>query len=244
MQKYFIPHKLTVGDITHLSDSDSEIVISQNSLHIEDLVEIDTYDKRYLAQVTDITKSSVEVEIVEDKGGRVEKKQPSITIIQSISHDSKFNYFLEKSVEIGVGRILPIESKYSLKSRNKAFKTFGLWNKIIKDATEQSRTPYPPILERPKKIKNLKTEDFGDGIKICLATENIDSIYLDKYLEDKDTEEEFIIAIGPEKGWSSSDIKVFKELGFDFVKLRGNILRTETAGLVITSILKYLKREI
>ncbi len=244
MQKYFIPHKLTVGDITHLSDSDSEIVISQNSLHIEDLVEIDTYDRRYLAQVTDIIKSSVEIEIVEDRGERIEKKQPSITIIQSISHDSKFNYFLEKSVEIGVGRIIPIESKYSLKSRNKAIKTFGLWNKIIKDATEQSRTPYPPILEKPKKIKNLKSEDIGHGIKICLATENVDSIYLNKYLEKKNIEQEFIVAIGPEKGWSSSDIKVFEELGFDFVKLRGNILRTETAGLVITSIFKYLKGEI
>jgi 16S rRNA (uracil1498-N3)-methyltransferase len=244
MQKFFIPHKLKVGDITHLSDPDSEIAISEKTLEIENLIEVETYEKIYLAQVTDITKSSVEVEIVEDKGERIEKEQPSITIIQSISHDSKFNYFLEKSVEIGVGRIIPIESKYSLKSRNKAIKSFGLWNKIIKDATEQSRTPYPPILERPKKIKDLKKEDVEDSIKICLATENVNSTHLKKYLKTKDINRDFIIAIGPEKGWSSSDIKVFKELGFNFVKLSGNILRTETAGLVITSILKYLKGEI
>jgi len=54
----------------------------------------------------------------------------------------------------------------------------------------------------------------------------------------------FTVAIGPEKGWSSSDIEVLKNLGFDFIKLRGNILRTETAGLVIVSIIKYLKKEI
>ena len=244
MQKFFIPHKLKVTDITHLSDSDSEIAIKHNSLDIEDLVEIETYEKVFLAQITDITKSRVEIEIVEDKGERINKIQPSITIIQSLSNDSKFNYFLEKSVEIGVDKIIPIESKYSLKSRNKAIKSFGLWNKIIKDATEQSRTPYPPVLEKPKKIKDLKNEELGDSIKVCLATENVENVYLNKYLEDVNINKNFTVAIGPEKGWSSSDIKTFGDLGFDFVKLRGNILRTETAGLVITGIIKYLKGEI
>jgi 16S rRNA (uracil1498-N3)-methyltransferase len=244
MQKFFIPHKLKIGDITHLSDSDSELVISQDSLHIEDLVEIETYEKIYLAQITDITKTSVEVEIVEEKGERLKPEQPSITIIQSISHDSKFNYFLEKSVEIGVGRIIPVESKYSLLKKNKAIRKYGLWNKIIKDATEQSRTPYPPVLEKPIKIKDLKNIKLGDSIKICLATENVENEYLNRCLKEKDISEDFVIAIGPEKGWSSSDIKILKELNFDFVKLRGNILRTETAGLVIASIIKYIKGEI
>lgn len=244
MQKFFIPHKLKVTDITHLSDSDSEIAIKHNSLDIEDLVEIETYEKVFLAQITDITKSSVEIEIVEDKGERSNKIQPSITIIQSISNDSKFNYFLEKSVEIGVGKIIPIESKYSLKSRNKAIKSFGLWNKIIRDATEQSRTPYPPVLEKPIKIKDLKKEAVGNGNNICLATENVENIYLNKYLENANIDKNFTVAIGPEKGWSFSDIKIFEDLGFNFVKLRGNILRTETAGLVITGIIKYLKGEI
>jgi 16S rRNA (uracil1498-N3)-methyltransferase len=244
MQKFFIPHKLKTGDITHLSDSDSEMIINQKRLNIEDLVEIETYERIYLAHITDITKASVEVEILEDKGERLKKEQPDITIIQSLSHESKFNYFLEKSVEIGVGRIIPVESKYSLKKRNKAVKSMGLWNKVIKDATEQSRSPYPPILEKPMKIKNLPEVELNDSIKICLATENVESKYLNKYLKDININQNFVIAIGPEKGWSSSDIKTFKNLDFDFVKLRGNILRTETAALVIISIIKYLKGEI
>jgi 16S rRNA (uracil1498-N3)-methyltransferase len=244
MQKFFIPHKLKLRDITHLSDSDSELIISQKILNIEDLVEIETYEKIFIGQITDITKGSVEIEIVEEKGERTNKIKPSVTIVQSISNDSKFNYFLEKSVEIGIGKILPIESKYSLKNKNKALKDFGLWNKIIKDATDQSRNPYPPILEKPIKIKDLNANDFKDSIKICLATENVNPILLDEYLKTINIDKDFVIAIGPEKGWSSSDIKIFKELDFKFVKLKGNILRTETAGLVIGSIIKYLKGEI
>jgi RsmE family RNA methyltransferase len=94
------------------------------------------------------------------------------------------------------------------------------------------------------KIKDLTDTYIGDSVKICLATENVNSEYLNRYLKRIDVNNDFAVAIGPEKGWSSSDIKVFEDLGFDFVKLRGNILRTETAGLVITSILKYLKGEI
>ena len=244
MQKYFIPHKLKLGDITHLSDSDSELIISQKILSIEDLVEIETYEKIFLGQITDITTGSVEIEIVEEKGERLNKVKPSVTIIQSISNDSKFHYFLEKSVEIGIGRIIPIESKYSLKGKSKALKNFGLWNKIIKDATDQSRNPYPPVLEKPLKIKELNISNFKENINICLATENVNSIFLDEYLKNVETSKNIVVAIGPEKGWSSSDIKIFEELGFKFIKLRGNILRTETAGLVIGSIIKYLKGEI
>ena len=244
MQKFFIPHKLQLGDITHLSDSDSELVISQNILEIEDLIEVETYEKIFIGQITDITTGSVEIEIVEEKGERTNKIKPSVTIVQSISNDSKFNYFLEKSVEIGLGRITPIESKYSLKNKNKALKNYGLWNKIVKDATDQSRNPYPPVLDKPIKIKELEKQDFKDSINICLATENVNPIFLDEYLKQKDTNQNFVIAIGPEKGWSSSDIDVFQKLNFDFIKLRGNILRTETAGLVIGSIVKYIKGEI
>ena len=244
MQKFFIPHKLQTGDITHLSDSDSELAISQNILNIEDLVEIETYEKIFIGQITDITTNSIEVEIVEEKGERIDKVKPSITIIQSLSNDSKFNYFLEKSVEIGIGKIIPVESRYSLKNKNKALKNFGLWNKVVKDATDQSRNPYPPILDKPIKIKELEKQEFKDSINICLATENVNPIFLDEYLKTIDISKNIVIAIGPEKGWSSSDIEIFEKLKFDFIKLRGNILRTETAGLVIGSIVKYIKGEI
>ncbi len=242
MQKYFVRHKLTVGDIAHLSDSDSELLIKAGSTKIEDVIEVETYENRYLAQVTDISKSSVEIEVLEELGQREKTYTPSVTIIQSLSNDSKFNYFIEKSVEIGIEKILPVESRYSLKTKNKAIKDYGLWNKIVRDATEQSRTQFPTIIEKPINIKDLLKYNFEpNALKLCLATENVETQYLtDLKIEKQPT----YIAIGPEKGWSSSDIEVFKNLDFTFVKLKGNILRTETAGLVIGSIVKYIKGEI
>ena len=118
MQKFFVKHKLSVDDITHLPDSDSRNIIEKGELGIEDYIEIETYERRFLAQITDIHTNSIEIHIIEDLGERESDFVPSITIIQSLSNDSKFNYFIEKSVEIGIEKIIPIESRYSLKSKN------------------------------------------------------------------------------------------------------------------------------
>jgi 16S rRNA (uracil1498-N3)-methyltransferase len=251
MLKFFIRHKLSLGDITYLSDSDSKLIIKEGKYSIEDIIEIETYEKHFYGQITDITKASVQIQIVEDLGKRETEYIPTITIIQSLSNDTKFNYFIEKSVEIGIERIIPIQSKYSLKTKAKAIKDTGYWNKLVKDAVEQSRNIFPTIIEKPIRINELEKYDL-EGLKICLSTEstgiilkNLRDVLEKELLKNKEClSKPVYIAIGPEKGWSLSDIDIFKNLDFQFIKLKGNILRTETTGLVIASIIKYLKGEI
>lgn len=242
MYRFFIKHKLSKDDITHLSDSDSELVINDLKLRVEHFVEIETYEAIFQGIITDIRNHSVEVEILEKISDKDIKDDIEITILQSLIGKEKFNFFLEKAVEIGIDRIIPVETQYSTINKNKALKEYGLWNKIVKDATEQSRNIKPTIIEKPIEIKNFNI----DGVKnrICLSTENVGSITLNKYLKDVNLKDSFIIAIGPEKGWGSKDIEIFKNQKYSFVKLNGNILRTESVGLVIGSILKYLKGEI
>jgi 16S rRNA (uracil1498-N3)-methyltransferase len=245
MRKFFVRHKLSIDDITHLSDSDSKIVIAEKVLKVEDPIEVETYEKRYLAQIIDIKKNSVEIMILEELGDRESEYIPSITIIQSLSNDSKFNFFIEKSVEVGIEKIIPVESQYSLKTKNKATRDWGYWNKLVRDATEQSRNIFPTIIEKPLLLKELNNYAITkDSIKICLATEAIDLRSLEDVISSSDLSKPVYIAIGPEKGWSPSDLEVFKNLNFQFIKLKGNILRTETTGLVISSIFKYMKGEI
>ena len=242
MQKFFVRHKLKVDDITYLSDSDSELVIKEGILDIEDVVEIETYEKIFYGQISDIAKGSVEIQIIEEKGKRESEYVPSIAIIQALSNESKFDYFLEKSVEIGIEKIIPIQSKYSLKTKSKAIKNTGHWNKLVRDAVEQSRNIKPTIIEKPIYLRDLTIEK-SDNL-VCLTTENVDSVSLKEYLSSCEINKPFVIAIGPEKGWSSKDIEILKEKGFKFIRLSGNILRTETSSLVIGSIVKYLKGEI
>lgn len=242
MNRFFVKHKLSINDTLHLSDSDSELVINQHRLKPENFIEIETYEALFLGVITDISSSSVEVEIVERISEKEIPDTLDICLIQSLIGKEKFNFLLEKSVEIGVDMILPVESQYSTVTRNKALKEYGLWKKIVKDAVEQSRNTKPLIVEKPLKLQDLEITNSKN--RICLSTENSNSVSLKKYLQGIDVKESFLIAIGPERGWSSKDLVFFKKNGFTFIKLEGNILRTETAGLVISSIIKYLKGEI
>ncbi len=246
MEKFFVRHKLSLDDLTYLSDTDSRNIIRKNTLSEEDIVEIETYERRFLGQITEIKPNSVEIHIVEDLGPRESEYTPDITIIQSLSNESKFNYFIEKSVEIGIERIIPIESKYSLCKRSKAVRNYGYWNKLVRDATEQSRNIFPTIIEKPIKISQLTEQNLvPNSIRICLATTEVENPKnLRDYLSSCNISKPVYIAIGPEKGWDYSDIDIFKNLGFSFVKLNGNILRTESTSLVIGSIIKYLKGEL
>ena len=152
------------------------------------------------------------------------------------------NLVIEKAVEIGIDRIIPVESQYSNIKRSKAVKEYGLWKKIIEDAVEQSRNIKPTVIEKPIRLEDLM---IGDNVnKMCLSTENTDSISLRKYFESIDIKSPILFAVGPEKGWGSRDIKFFKENNFKFVKLEGNILRSESTSLVVGSIIEYLKGNI
>jgi len=242
MNRFFIKHKLTIQDVTNLSDSDSEFVINTLHLKRENFVEVETYEAIYIAVISDISNNSVEVEVLEKIGEKEIKDSVGVTIIQSLVGKEKMNFLIEKSVEIGIDMIFPVQSHYSLVNTNKAIKEYGLWKKIVRDAVEQSRNIKPTIIEKPIKLQEL-TLDSNQNL-LCLTTENVDTISLSKYLSSVDINKPFVIAIGPEKGWSSKDIIFFKENGFNFIKLSGNILRTETSSLVIGSIVKYLKGEI
>lgn len=238
MQTYFIPHKLKVGDITNLSDKDSEFVISEKILKVEDPIRVKNLEAIFWGLVTNINKNSVELQIVEKiENIKSSEDNFSVTIIQSILADNKFNFFLEKAVEIGVNKIIPVESRYSLIPKKKAIKKLGMYKKVIKEAKEQSRNPNEIIIEKPINIK--KMEKFESKNKICLATEIKDAPSLKKILSSKNVDGNYIIAIGPERGWSVSDIKIFENFDFEFAKISGNILRAETAALVVSSILNF-----
>jgi 16S rRNA (uracil1498-N3)-methyltransferase len=239
VNSYYIPHKLKIGDITHLSDSDSEIIISSKLHEVEDIINVETLQAVFRAVITDISTSSVEVEILEETK-EIPKAKPasSITLLQALSGDRKFNNLIEKCVQLGVTTIIPLETEYSTMSEKEATKKMNSYRKIIKDAVEQSRNPSPTEILEPVRIEQLYDLTFPNTTRLCFATENVKTTDLQTALQTDN--QNYVIAVGPETGWSSKDLKVLENLRFKFVKLKGNILRTETAGIVVSSIIQYL----
>ncbi len=79
-------------------------------------------------------------------------------------------------------------------------------------------------------------------VRVALATENLNKMdfyhFVQSIKEANEKNIDYIVAIGPEKGWDSNDIKVLKENNFVFAQLGDNILRAESVGLAVGTIVK------
>lgn len=241
MQKYYIPHKLKITDIANLADNDSEFAI-KSGIKIEDIVLIETNETVFRAVITNITSKSVEVEILQKVEDRINHEDLHISIVQSIPVNiKKVNTIVEKLTELGIQSIFFIEtsqSKMQLKSLKKNFNTV---HKILHDAIEQSRNPQPPILHTPITFKEVFNLLPKESLKLCLTTENITKEKLIELHHIKGFKEKnLVVFIGPESGWSFDELTYLKKIGSKFLTLKGNILRTETVSIVISSIIKFM----
>jgi len=241
MKPIFIPKKLKTGQIAHLSDQQSEIFITEKTLSVESILEIKTPFAIHKAQVVHIDKVSIEIKILTtNEIPKVTIALPKLAIIQSVSTDKKFEYFLEKTVEIGVTEIFPVHTEYSLVKYSEARNKIDRWRKIVHEAKKQSRTKFQSDINI---IEKLSDEFLHNAIKnyksakICLASSEIKTTNFEKALNDSS---KAIIAIGPEKGWHSSELKLFKKHGFKFAHLGSNILRTETAATVAATLFNFV----
>jgi 16S rRNA (uracil1498-N3)-methyltransferase len=157
-------------------------------------------------------------------------KKPStlhIAISLTKSND-RFEWFLEKACEIGVGKITPLICQRTERSKV----NLDRWNKIIQSACKQAQVLYFPLLE--------ETIKFDKFITSCSENTFVASIEAKVKLSDFDKIENAIIVIGPEGDFSEEEFKLIRELGLKEVSLSENVLRVETAGLVGLMQIKFL----
>jgi 16S rRNA (uracil1498-N3)-methyltransferase len=180
----------------------------------------------YNGEITNISKNECELSILNKWKG--EELNYKLTIaISLVKNQSRFEWFLEKAVEIGVDRIIPIICK---RTEKRNIKEKRLENILI-SASKQSLKAKFPILESPILFNDL-IEDNNDSIFI--AHLNDDAVYLGKAIKPK---ESYTILIGPEGDFTEEELKIAFNNGIKPVTLGTSRLRTETAGIVACQII-------
>ena len=136
---------------------------------------------------------------------------------------NRFEWFLEKAVEIGVDEISPIICEHS---ERRILKTERL-DKIIISALKQSLKTYLPKLNKAKSFSEIinTNQDCEKYIAYC---EGNPPLLKDIYRKGKDV----LIIIGPEGDFSKTEVEMAESQGFTSVSLGKSRLRTETAAIV------------
>ncbi len=235
MQRYFCKEKKE--EVFTLSKEDSYHITTVMRMNLFDQIEIVYEEQVYICEIVEL-ESFVKAKIIQ----QIEKKNKcsyQVTIVQSLVKEQKMDMVLQKCTELGVAKIIPYEASRSLmKLNNKQDQKIERWQRVVKEAAEQSKRVEIPIITQSMNLSNLvKLSDY-DRKFLCTTTENNQN--LKKVLSKVPSGAKIVFVIGPEGGFTKEEEDCFIQNGFIPISLGNTVLRTETASLFIMSIIRYL----
>lgn len=199
----------------------------------------------YLCEITNIEDETISCNIVEKIENNVESNI-KVTIFQGLPKADKMELVIQKSVELGVFDITPVEMKRCVVKLNEKDKNKKIdrWQKISEVASKQSGRN---IIPKINQIINIK--------EICNLYEEYDIVLVAYENEEKNTLKEELnkikaqiqgqdqikigVLIGPEGGIAPEEIELLNKIGAKIITLGKRILRTETVALNVLSIIMY-----
>jgi 16S rRNA (uracil1498-N3)-methyltransferase len=164
----------------------------------------------------------------------IQKEKPTHEIAVALAptkSNDRTEWFLEKAIEIGITHFIPIICE---NSERKKFNT-ERWNKVAISAMKQSQRLWLPKISLPIKMDEFVKENICE-IRLIAHCEKGDKQELTSYC---DNSKDQLIIIGPEGDFSPNEIELALNNSFTPVSLGDNRLRTETAGIVACTIMKF-----
>jgi 16S rRNA (uracil1498-N3)-methyltransferase len=184
----------------------------------------------YRGRIVKIDPSRVEFEL----GAEVPMATaPEITLALAVFKFDRMEWAIEKCTELGVARLVPVIASRSEKHLvAAASKRVERWQRIAREASEQSRRISPPEIPQPMNLKDALA--LPAETRIVLA-ESENELMLTDALQ-AESAGRVALAIGPEGGWTEPELTLFRSSGWLAASLGETILRSETAAIAAAAI--------
>jgi 16S rRNA (uracil1498-N3)-methyltransferase len=244
MQRYFIsPHQMK--DTTCFIEG-------QDAHHISNVMRLQPGDELICcngegrsvhAKINSLSKDIVECDILHDLE-RSRELSIFVTIAQGLPKGDKFEWVIQKGTEMGAHRFIPFSSsrtvvKYDGKKEQKKVER---WEKISKEAAEQSHRDRLPLVEHVysfKDVLNVKADHKLVAYERAADNTVEGPSSFVQTLEQLQEGEHLLVVIGPEGGLSEEEVLALEEHGFQTISLGKRILRTETASQYVLGAISF-----
>lgn len=231
MVSIFVEKEQITGDIITVTDK-NDINHLKNSfrMKIGDALRVVDGEREYFCKVVSVGKKEIEVEIEEVFEDRYSTKT-HIDIAMGILKKDKMELAIQKLTEIGVNRIIPVQTKRTIvKIDGKKEK----WDVVSKEALKQCQGVKKVKIEDTAKLEEIDYSNY-DLILVPYEKEEEKSIY--EILREKENVKNVLYLIGPEGGFAPEEIEYLMSIGAEIITLGKRILRAETAAIVVGGIL-------
>lgn len=234
MQRYFSDKK--IDNKLEIKKDDLYHIKTVMRMKNNELIEVVYNEELYICKVN-LDSNMVDIERkIENTNNDFD-----VTLVIPLLKEAKMDLIMQKSTELGVSKIIPIETERSVIKfeKSKFDKKRERWQKICKEASEQSKRLTIPIVENLTSFDEL---GMLEGVKlVCSTTEKQKN--LKNLLQTNDKYVKLILVIGPEGGFTASEEKKFVENGFERISLGNRIMRVETVPMFLLSIINYIYME-
>lgn len=243
MPKFFVNNNQIKENRITITGEDVNHIINVLRMKKDDVIEICDLNNgiNYLSSILEYNKENVICEIIEELENNNEPNI-DITLFQGVPKFDKMELIIQKNTEIGIKEIVPVNMTRCI-AKVKDNKKIERWNKIAAIAAKQSMRNVIPIVKQPMNFEEMcKILNEFNYIFLAYEKEEINTLKQELKKIDKNKKEKYKIGIiiGPEGGITNQEIeKLTKCNNVRTITLGKRILRTETAGLVLSSNIIY-----
>lgn len=239
MHKFFVEDNQIKDNKIKIINNDYNHIVNVLRMKKEDNILITNKNtlETYNCKIEQINSSEVVCNIISVENKEVEMNV-KVDIFQGLPKADKMEYIIQKCVELGVHKIVPVNMKYCVAKIKDEDKKNIRWNTISEVAAKQCKRNLIPKIEKSINMANLYNEIKNYDLAI-VAYENEDNTTIKNVLQENKNVKSIAVIIGPEGGISSDEIDSLKNLGVKIVSLGNRILRTETASIVALSMIVY-----
>jgi 16S rRNA (uracil1498-N3)-methyltransferase len=241
MPRLFVEPAKLAEEVVVLADEDHRYLT--RVLRLDVGAEVTLFDGKSVeatARIIRIGPRALEVKI-EERRPVAGIDRPHVTVIQGLAKGDKLDFIVQKATELGAARIIPVTTARAVARLDAgAIRTMSRrarWQKIAREASRQSGRLDVPEVEGVAALSTAGAASPKDALKLMLW-EGARQTSLRSHLP-AEAPQQIVIAIGPEGGFTVEEVEAARHAGFVAVGLGPRILRTETAALVVLSILGY-----
>ena len=228
--RYFTSESVTDGAVLQLDEADAHHASSVLRCKTGDPLTLVAAGVAWDAEIASIGRGGVSARAIQASAEQTGELPAQVVVLQALTKGAKFDEVVEKSVELGATRIVPVV--FARSETEGSANKIERWRRIARAAAMQSRRRIIPDVDAPLDWE-IALERHAPGALTLVAFEGASRATLEHAIAKYQRDCAVVIATGPEGGLQRDEVELARARGAHIVSLGPTILRTETAAAAL-----------